>query len=121
MNHVVDMEVQGSKMLGVKIIEVNTDNGCEEIIGKCGLYMFTKYCEYSEITIEFPDGKTDYFYGYYWDSGSYYELNIDNYLNFYEWLSKYDFNKEEYYSDKYGYFEKLLDLYYEEKENDTKI
>ena len=109
------MVAQGSKMLGVKIIEVNTDNACEEIIGTCELCMSDMYCDNPEITIEFPDGKTDSFDGYYWAWGWYYELNIDNYLNFSDWLSKQDFNEEEYYSDKYGYFEKLLELYYEEK------
>ena len=43
MTHVVDMEVQVSKMLGIKIIEVNTDNACEEIIGTCELCMSDMY------------------------------------------------------------------------------
>ena len=75
------MEVQGSKMLGVKIIEVNTDNGCEETIGICELCMGTMYCDNPVITIEFPNGITDSFDGYYWDWDWYYELNINNYLN----------------------------------------
>ena len=102
-------------MLGVKIIEVNTDNGCEETIGTCELCMGTIYCDNPIITIEFPNGKTDSFKGYDWDWDFYEELNIDNYLIFSEWLSKYDFNEEKYLLNKYEYFKKLLELYYEGK------
>lgn len=99
-------------MLGVKIIEVNTDGGCEETIGTCEFCMSSMYCDNPVITIEFPDGRTDSFDGYYWNWGWYEQLNIDNYLKFSEWLSKFDFNEEKYFSDKYWYFDELLDFYY---------
>ena len=67
MTHVVDMEVQVSDMLGVKVIEVNKDNACEKTYGIVELYMYTEYCENPVITIEFPDGKTDSFDGYYFN------------------------------------------------------
>lgn len=108
-------------MIGVKIIDVNTDNACEETIGTCELCMSSMYCDNPVITIEFPDGRTDYFDGYCWAWGNYYDLNIDNYLKFSEWLSKYDFDEEKYFYDEYEYFDELVDLYYEEFLNDSKI
>ena len=53
-------------MIGVKIIDVNTDNACEETIGTCELCMSSMYCDNPVITIEFPDGRKDSFDGYYW-------------------------------------------------------
>ncbi len=80
-------------MLGIKLVDVDTSNAREEQTGTCEL------C-----------------FGSMW--GDYFELEIDNYLNFFDWLSKHDADWNMLTDDGYEYLADLVYWYREENEND---
>lgn len=80
-------------MLGIKLVDVDTSNAREEQTGTCELCC-----------------------GSMW--GDYFELEIDNYVIFSDWLSKQDVDWNMLNKDGYDYLADLVYWYREENEND---
>ena len=100
-------------MLGIKLINVDTSNACNEPIGKCELYFSLMRCDNPILIFENPKGDRVEIDGYYWSWGDYFEIEIGNYLNFSDWLSKQDVDWNTLTNDEenYWYLCDLVDLY----------
>ena len=107
-------------MLGIKLVDVDTSNAGEERTGTCELCFGSMWCDNPVLTFENPDGDRVEIDGYFWDWGDYFELEIDNYLNFSDWLSKQDVDWNLLTDDEgnYEYLWRLAYWYREENEND---
>lgn len=75
-------------MLGIKLVEVDTSDAGEEQTGTCELCFGSMWCDNPILIFENPNGDRVVIYGYYWSWGDYFEIEIGNYLNFSDWLSK---------------------------------
>ena len=106
-------------MLGIKLVDVDTSNACVEVTGTCELCFGSMWCDNPVLFFENPDGEHTGVYGYYWDCGDYFEIEIDNYLNFSDWLSKQDVNWNTLTNDEENY-EYLCDLVYLYREENAK-
>ena len=109
---------RGEGMLGIKLVDVDTSNACEEETGTCELCFGSMWCDNPILIFENPKGDRVAIYGYYWSWGDYLELEIGNYLNFSDWLSKQDVDWNALTNDEenYGYLCDLVYLYREENE-----
>lgn len=107
---------RGGRMLGIKLVDVDTSNACVEETGTCELCFGSMWCANPVLTFENPKGDRVTIYGYYWCWGDYFEIELGNYLNFSDWLSKQDVNWDTLTNDEenYGYLCDLVDWYREE-------
>lgn len=103
-------------MLGIKLVDVDTSNACVEVTGTCELCFGSMWCDNPVLIFENPKGERTKIIGYYWNWGDYFELEIDNYLNFSDWFSKQDVDWNNLRKDGYEYLEDLVYLYREENE-----
>lgn len=102
-------------MLGIKLVDVDISNAREEETGTCEICFGSAWCNNPILIFENPKGDRAEIEGYYWSWGDYLELEIDNYLNFSDWISKQDIDWDMLKSDGY---EHLADLVYKyRKEN----
>lgn len=104
-------------MLGIKLVDVDTSNAREEQTGTCELCFGSMWCDNPVLTFEKPDGEQFNVERFGWDWGDYHEATIDNYLNFSDWISKQDIDCKSL-ENNYWYLENIVELYYEEKENE---
>lgn len=107
-------------MLGIKLVDVDTSNACVEETGTCEVCFGSMWCDNPILIFENPKGDRAAIYGYYWSWGDYFEIKIDNYLNFSDWLSKQDINWDTLKGGGYGYLDDLVDLYREENKRRKK-
>lgn len=107
-------------MLGIKLVDVDTSEAQEEQTGTCELCFGSMWCDNPVLTFENPKGDRVEIDGHFWSWGDYFELEIDNYLNFSDWLSKQDVNWNILTDDEenYGYLADLVCKYGEEEENE---
>lgn len=107
-------------MLGIKLVDVDTSNARTEQTGTCELCFGSMWCDNPILIFENPYGDRVKIDGYFWSWGDYLELEIDNYLNFSDWLSKQDVDWNMLTDDEenYGYLADLVCRYGEENEND---
>lgn len=105
-------------MLGIKLVDVDTSNAREEQTGTCELCFGSMWCDNPIFIFETPKGDRVEIDGYFWSWGDYFELEIDNYLNFSDWLSKHDVDWNMLTDDGYEYLADLVYWYREENEND---
>ena len=105
-------------MLGIKLVDVDTSNAREEQTGTCELCFGSMWGDNPVLTFENPYGDCVKIDGYFWSWGDYFELEIDNYLNFSDWLSKQDVDWNMLEEDGYEYLADLVYWYREENEND---
>lgn len=107
-------------MLGIKLVDVDTSNARTEQTGTCEICFGSMWCDNPVLTFENPHGHRLEIDGYFWDWGDYFELEIDNYLNFSDWLSKQDVDWNLLTDDEgnYEYLWRLAYLYREENEDD---
>ena len=104
-------------MKGIKLVNVDTSNAREERIGTCELCFGSMWCDNPVLTFENPDGDRVKIGGYGWDWGDYFEVEIDNYLNFSGWLAKKDIDWNEFKSFDFRDLLELTVEYDEEREN----
>lgn len=104
-------------MKGIKLVDVDLSEARTETIGTCELCFGSMWCDNPVLVFENPYGDRVEIDGYFWSWGDYLELEIDNYLNFSDWLSKQDVDCERL-KNSYWYLENIVELYYEEKENE---
>lgn len=104
-------------MQGIKLVDVDLSRACTETIGTCELCFGSRWCDNPILIFEKPDGEQFSVEGFGWDWGDYHEARIDNCLNFSDWISKQDVDCERL-KNSYWYLENIVDLYYEEKENE---
>ncbi|MCY7186388.1 hypothetical protein, partial [Streptococcus gallolyticus] len=88
--------------------------------GTCELCFGSMWCDNPILIFENPDGDRVEIDGYFWSWGDYFELEIDNYLNFSDWLSKQDVDWNMLKEDGYEYLADLVNWYREEEENDDR-
>lgn len=105
-------------MLGIKLVEVDISNAQEEITGTCDLCFGSRWCDNPIFILENPEGERVEIDGYFWSWGDYFELEIGNYLNFSDWLSKQDVSWNMLNEDDFDYLADLVCWYREENEND---
>ena len=100
-------------MLGIKLVDVDTSNADLEVTGTCELCFGSAWCDNPILIFENPKGDRVVIYGYYWSCGDYFEIEIGNYLNFSDWLSKQDINWNTLTNDEenYEYLEGLVHWY----------
>lgn len=108
-------------MLGIKLVDVDTSDAREEQTGTCELCFGSMWCDNPVLIFENPKGDHVKIYGYYWNWGYYSELEISNYLNFSDWLSKQDVDWNALTNDEknYGYLGDLVDWYRNENEKEV--
>ena len=108
-------------MLGIKLVDVDTSDAREEQTGTCELCFGSMWCGNPVLIFENPDGERVEIDGYYWCWGDYFEIEIDNYLNFSDWLSKQDVDWNALTNDEEndGYLCDLVDWYREENEKEV--
>lgn len=99
-------------MLGVRLESVDTSEGRFEKVGTCDFCMSNEYCENPIWTLVFPDGSRSTFKGYSRKDNLYTPIEVDNYLDFSEWLSGYDFDYERFSRGEFDYMEWLADFKY---------
>ena len=105
-------------MLGIKLVDVDTSEAQEEQTGTCELCFGSRWCDNPILIFENPKGDRVEIDGYFWSWGYYLELDIDNYLNFSDWLSKQDVDWNMLTDGSYEYLADLVYWYREENEND---
>lgn len=105
-------------MKGVKLIGVDLSGAREEITGTCELCFGSMWCDNPVLTFENPDGERVKFDGYYWDWGDYFEVEIDNYLDFSDWLYKHEIDWGRLKSFNFWYLSELVLEYIEEEGDD---
>lgn len=98
-------------MLGVCLDSVDNSNAKYERVGTCEYCFSSAYCDNPVWTLLFPDGTLHSFDAFYWDCGDYYQLRIDNYIRFSEWLFEFDFDIEQFSEDNYKYMKRVVDCY----------
>lgn len=101
-------------MLGIKLVDVDTSEAREERTGTCELCFGSRWCDDPVLIFENPDGEHVKIDGYGWDWGDYFELKIDNYLDFSDWLSKQDVDWNEFKSFDFRDLSELVLEYIEE-------
>ena len=106
-------------MLGIRLVDVDTSNAGVEVTGTCELCFGSMWCDNPVLFFKNPDGEHIGVYGYYWDWGDYFEIEIGNYLDFSDWLSKQDVNWNTLTNDEENY-EYLCDLVYLYREENAK-
>ncbi len=108
-------------MKGIKLVDVDLFEASTETIGTCELCFGSMWCDNPVLTFENPNGEHVKIDGYFWSWGDYLELEIDNYLNFSDWLSKQDVDWNVLTDDEesYGYLADLVYRYREENENEN--
>ena len=106
-------------MLGIKLVDVDTSNADLEVTGTCELCFGSMWCDNPILIFENPNGDRVVIYGYYWSWGDYFEIEIGNYLNFSDWLSKQDVDWNALTNDEENY-EYLCDLVYLYREKNEK-
>lgn len=77
-------------MKGIKLVDVDLSEARTEQTGTCELCFGSMWCDNPILIFENPYGDRVKIDGYFWSWGDYLELEIDNYLNFSDWLSKQD-------------------------------
>lgn len=107
-------------MLGIKLVDVDTSNARTERTGTCELCFGSMWCDNPILTFENPYGDCVKIDGYFWSWGDYFELEIDNFLNFSDWLSKQDVDWNMLTDDGYEYLADLVYWYREEEKNDDR-
>lgn len=105
-------------MLGIKLVDVDTSEAQEEQTGTCESCFGSMWCDNPVLIFENPYGDRVEIDGYFWIWGDYFELEIDNYLNFSDWLSKQDVDWNMLKEDGHEYLADLVNWYREENEND---
>lgn len=105
-------------MKGIKLVDVDLSEASTETIGTCELCFGSMWCDNPVLVFENPYGDRVKIDGYFWSWGDYLELEIDNYLNFSDWLSKQDVDWNMLNEDGYEYLADLVYWYREENEND---
>lgn len=101
-------------MLGIKLVDVDTSYAREEQTGTCELCFGSMWCDNPILIFENPKGDRAEIDGYCWIWGDYLEIEIDNYLNFSDWLSKQDINWDTLKDGGYGHLADLVYWYREE-------
>lgn len=101
-------------MKGVKLIDVDLSEAREEITGTCELCFGSRWCDNPVLTFESQDGERVKIDGYVWDWGDYSEVEIDNYLDFSDWLAKQDIDWNKFKSFDFWYLSELVLEYVEE-------
>lgn len=85
-------------MKGTKLVDVDLSEARTETIGTCELCFGSRFCNNPVLVFENPDGERVKIDGYGWDWGDYFEVEIDNYLDFSDWLAKQDIDWNEFKS-----------------------
>lgn len=108
-------------MLGIKLVDVDTSDARAEQTGTCELCFGSMWCDNPVLIFENPDGERVKIDGYGWDWGDYFEVEIDNYLDFSDWLSKQDVDWNALTNDEknYWYLFDLVDWYRDENEKEV--
>lgn len=106
-------------MLGIKLVDVDTSNACEEQTGTCEVCFGSMWCDNPILIFENPKGERIEVEGYYWSWGDYFEVEIDNYLNFSDWLSKQDVDWLKLKQEGYGYLDDLVYEYNKETQHES--
>lgn len=99
-------------MLGVRLESVDNSNARYEKVGTCEYCMSSKYCVNPLWTLSFPDGSVHTFKAYSRAYNGYRQILVDNYLDFSDWLSGFDFDVDSFLEDEYEYVNTLADYYY---------
>ena len=107
-------------MLGIKLVDVDTSDAREEQTGTCELCFGSAWCDNPILIFENPKGDRAEIDGYCWIWGDYLELEIDNYLNFSDWLSKQDINWDTLKGGGQGHLADLVYWYREENKRRKK-
>lgn len=102
-------------MKGIKLVDVDTSEARTEQTGTCELCFGSRWCDNPVLVFESPYGDRVEIDGYFWSWGDYLELEIDNYLNFSDWLSKQDVDWNMLNEDGYEYLADLVYWYREEE------
>lgn len=89
-------------MKGIKLVDVDLSEARTEQTGTCELCFGSMWCDNPILIFENPYGDRVKIDGYFWSWGDYLELEIDNYLNFSDWLSKQDVDWNMLNEDGYG-------------------
>lgn len=105
-------------MKGIKLVDVDTSNASIEDTGTCESCFGSMWCDNPILIFENPYGDRVEIDGYFWCWGDYFEIEIDNYLNFSDWLSKQDVDWNMLEEDGYEYLADLVYWYRKENEND---
>lgn len=105
-------------MRGIKIVDVDLSRACTETIGTCELCFGSRWCDNPVLTFENPNGERVKIDGYGWDWGDYFELEIDNYLDFSDWLVKQDIDWNEFKTFDFWNLFEFADKYKEGKLDD---
>lgn len=105
-------------MKGIKLVDVDTSEARTEQTGTCELCFGSRWCDNPVLVFENPYGDRVEIDGYFWSWGDYLELEIDNYLNFSDWLSKQDVDWNMLNEDGYEYLADLVYWYREEEVED---
>ena len=80
-------------MKGIKVIDVGS-NPEETQFGTCELCFSYGVADNPYMVLEFPDGTQVTVETYYWDWGDYYEVTVDNVVDFSAWLSEQELSEE---------------------------
>lgn len=105
-------------MKGIKLVDVDLSEARTETIGTCELCFGSRFCNNPVLVFENPDGERVKIDGYGWDWGDYFEVEIDNYLDFSDWLAKQDVDWNMLNEDGYEYLADLVYWYREEEVED---
>lgn len=76
----------------LKLIDVRLDEDFHADFGTCEVCMSTGYAAQPTYIFEDENGITHEVEGYYWSWGDYDEINVDNVINFADWVAKQDFS-----------------------------
>lgn len=77
----------------IHLIDVDASNGQEEQMGTCEVCFWTGWCDNPVFIFKTEDDKKIAINGYWWEWGDYYQVDIDNVINFEAWLSNKDWGK----------------------------
>lgn len=96
----------------LKLIGVET-NRHEAEVGTCELCMGIMEVDEPTYIFEKENGETFEIEGWEWSWGDYWDLNIDNVIDFADWVSQHDFE----YKPPFGYqwLSNVINQYEEEK------
>lgn len=101
-------------MKGVKLIDVDLSEAREEITGTCELCFGSRLCDNPVLTFENQNGEHVKIDGYGWDWGDYFEVRIDNYLDFSDWIANHEIDWDKFKSFNFWDLSELVLEYIEE-------